>query len=89
MANCNNCYWGCFQDYGYSDYTVEGSDFLCILNQHPNAPFDACVQFDPKFDFAEECSFYKEGETLHVSVEGETYGDAEQEKAYLNSKRQL
>ena len=63
---CSNCAFSCTQDYGYSEYTIEGTDTHCMLNLNPNSPFEA-VQLDIREEFASECPSYKEGETADFS----------------------
>lgn len=73
--SCNNCSNALFADYGYSNYTVEGTEFYCQLKRHPEAPFDRFYGKDKRLDFAEECTNYQEGEPDELDVDGEIFGD--------------
>ena len=33
--SCNQCKYAIMQDFGYSNYTVEGTTFYCFLKKHP------------------------------------------------------
>lgn len=37
---CENCRFARFKDEGYSNYTVEGTTFECMINKHPDGKFD-------------------------------------------------
>ena len=38
--NCSDCKHSVLVDYGYSNYTVEGTNVYCIKKLHPNPGFD-------------------------------------------------
>ena len=69
--NCNHCRYAVMRDYGYSDWTVEGTYFSCALNMHPEGKFDRWYGEDPRLEFAENCERYSYGDPLWMSVSGE------------------
>ena len=79
MRNCTECKFGKIQDVGYSDWTVEGSNFFCRLDnnpgmQHGGHSYEKGEDHDREpYTFAEECEDYKEGTPIHYSVEGSKY----------------
>ena len=66
---CADCSKRYLQDFGYSNYTVEGTDIGCTLNKNPAYP-TAEPHYAEKGDephiFAETCGFYVEGDTTEV-----------------------
>lgn len=71
MKNCNECRFAVLEDYGYSNYTVEGTNFSCALKLHPQGSFDRFYGHTPKMDYADECSNYSEGDPVWLDVDGE------------------
>lgn len=55
---CAECRWALHQDFGYSNYTVEGTAFHCLKKLHPDAPFDEFYSRDKRLEFARKCSSY-------------------------------
>ena len=39
--NCTSCKFAVLEDYGYSNYTTEGTNFRCGVGKHPDGEFDA------------------------------------------------
>ena len=37
---CTDCRFCLLEDYGYSNYTTEGTYVHCLLNKHPEGGFD-------------------------------------------------
>jgi len=75
--SCNICYK---QDYGYSNYTVEGSAIGCYLNH-----FDEYDEYDldklqtQAHNQADNCKDYNKGEMCHLDVDGEDTGASEEQ----------
>lgn len=69
--NCIDCKFAVFVDYGYSNYTVEGTTFSCALGAHPDGEFDRFYGEDKRLEFANECPKFAEGEAIHMDVESQ------------------
>lgn len=72
---CLGCQFGCHIDYGYSNYTVEGTTFRCAKKLHPGGEFDEYYGEDKRLEYAKECPGYEYGEGVSMDVEGEGEGD--------------
>ena len=71
---CDNCKFCVLQDTGYSNYTVEGTDVMCMLNLHPDTPFDRgsyFAQVDSRLLYAEQCEGYAEGNPVEIDCDRE------------------
>ncbi len=73
---CSNCI---LEDYGYSNYTTEGSYLHC--RHHPESGFDAFYGEEPKTLYAEKCEHYQCGE-LDCDRENE-FTDLEKERIHM------
>lgn len=73
MKTCSECKFALMQDKGYSNYTVEGTTFSCMLQEHPDGEFDRWYGEDSKLHYAEECEKYEEGYPETLDVDNETY----------------
>jgi len=62
---CSNCEYFVEEDYGYSNYTVEGTNYYCLLN---NNGLKTC--FKNKMS-AESCIHFKKGDHWYIDVDGE------------------
>jgi hypothetical protein len=60
--SCTGCKWALHDDYGYSNYTTEGTYFHCLKKLHPEDGFDEFYGEDKRMDFAQECPGYQAGE---------------------------
>lgn len=69
MKKCSDCVYAIIRDYGYSNYTVEGSDVYCSKSLNPNAPFDRWYGEDKRDLFAEQCDSFKEGYPVEIEVD--------------------
>ena len=74
-TTCRNCY---LEDYGYSNYTVEGTTVDCLLDLNPDLPQeDSGWDWDPASKdhrinrFAEGCARYEPGEPMNMDVDHE------------------
>ena len=84
MISCNNCAHALLEDYGYSNYTVEGTYFHCILKKHPEAPFDRFYGEDKRLNFATQCPAFSSGCPEELDVDKECYEElSEEAKLYL------
>jgi hypothetical protein len=59
------------EDYGYSNYTVEGTNADCYLNLNPKFPVDNWYGEAEAHNFAKECSRYSKGEPVSLDVDHE------------------
>lgn len=59
---CDVCVHALLEDQGYSNYTVEGTDFTCKLGLNPNGTFDRWYGEDKRLAFAAECPSSEIGE---------------------------
>jgi hypothetical protein len=66
---CTMCINALLEDNGYSNYTVEGTDFSCKLNLHPDGTFDRFYNDDGRLKFAEKCISFVEGEAEFHNVD--------------------
>ena len=68
--NCSDCKHSVLVDYGYSNYTVEGTNVYCIKKLHPNPGFDNWYgENKDEGKFAEGCSGYDEGQGILIDCE--------------------
>lgn len=93
MKSCDSCRFACLEDFGYSNYTVEGTTFSCLQHVHPDGEFDHFYGDEKRLGYAEQCEVFQEGEPVHIDVdreglyrgsnkplstaEGYSYGDVE------------
>lgn len=65
QRSCCNCKFFIAQDYGYSNYTVEGTNYDCLLEDFNG--------FRPKYgsENAAICPNFSKGEYWHIDVEGD------------------
>ena len=84
-VSCLSCHNGARVENGYSNWTVEGADFYCLEDMHPEAPFDCWYGTDVRLNLAEECGQYLSGEPVEIDVDQDTATaeDLARWKAYL------
>lgn len=71
--SCNTCRYALFEDYGYSNYTVEGTSFSCLKKAHPEDGFDRWYGQDKRLDFGQDCATYAFGDPVEMDVDGECF----------------
>lgn len=81
--NCNNCKYALFIDYGYSNYTVEGTDFECAKHVHPDKTFDRFYGQAPELNYGANCPEFEEGETINMDVDGDNFNTLTQEQKII------
>lgn len=69
MITCENCKFGCLFDYGYSNYTTEGTEFFCAKSLHPDGHFDRFYGEDKRLKFAEKCPGFEAGKAIEMDTE--------------------
>lgn len=86
--SCSGCVNAFFEDYGYSNYTVEGTTFSCVLGKHPDGSFDRFYGNEPRLAFAAKCNGFVAGEPVELDCEGENYNEmSADEKARVDAAR--
>jgi hypothetical protein len=70
---CNNCQFAIMTDFGYSNYTVEGTTFVCGKQIHPNGEFDRWYGEDERLQYAEQCTGYEDGGAIHIDVDRDVW----------------
>ena len=68
---CNSCKYAIELDYGYSNYTVEGTTIDCLLHLNPKFPEDRFYGLEPCLLFANECKSFSKGYPVGVDCEQE------------------
>ncbi len=72
---CDGCKWALHQDFGYSNYTTEGTTFSCLKDLHPEKEgFDEFYGEDKRLEFAQQCPGYVAGEGTYVDCDREQEG---------------
>ncbi len=66
---CTDCKFCYEADYGYSNYTVEGTTVYCLKNANPNFPKDRWYGKEPELEFANQCSLFVEGDSVKRYVD--------------------
>lgn len=90
MSTCAQCKYSIMTDYGYSNYTVEGTTFSCARRLHPLGEFDRFYGENPKLNYANECVSFVEGDGMDQDVDGEWESNlSEDHKATLKIMEML
>ena len=84
--SCNDCKFACFLDFGYSNYTVEGTNFVCSKNLHPQGTFDRFYGEDKRLNFASQCAGYQAGEPVYMDVDCEDLPNLTDEQRQIYEK---
>ena len=69
---CSECDYAICADYGYSNYTVEGTTVYCSLKLNPHGEFDQWYGEDFRGKYAESCDEYS-------NTEGPSFVDCDRE----------
>lgn len=73
VKTCENCELFYKQDYGYSNYTVEGSTYGCYAGK-----FDGIGDYASDIEFeGVDCEYMREGEPWYFDVDGSYDGPSE------------
>lgn len=92
---CTECKYYVEEDYGYSNYTVEGTTVDCLLGLNPKLPEDRFWDEEPALKYAEECERFVVGDGVYIDCDREdlanyddplssTYTDDPEIKALLD-----
>lgn len=70
---CSECYYSCEQDDGYSNYTVEDTETMCLIECNPMFPFYSGKHnlISDVDEFAKQCHMYKKGDGWHYDIDNE------------------
>lgn len=66
---CEKCNFCLLNDFGYSNYTTEGTTVVCLKDKQDD--FDRWYGEDSRLNFAETCPSYDEGEAFYMDVDQE------------------
>ncbi len=73
QRTCEDCALCFLVDYGYSNYTVEGTNVHCGVNAHPSGPFDRWYGGDTRLTYAQQCESFTPGGAFHVDVDHDCF----------------
>lgn len=68
---CSDCKFCLLQDFGYSNWTVEGTDCACLLDLNPALPADHFYGDSPALDYADKCPRFTAGEATIIDCDME------------------
>jgi hypothetical protein len=86
QKTCLDCKHCLLEDFGYSNWTVEGTTVHCMKSKHPDNPFDRWYGEDKRLLYANECKSFKRGDLQQLDVDGEDWADlSAKAKRYLKS----
>lgn len=75
MKNCTKCRHSALKDYGYSNFTVEGTNFHCLKQQNPGITRNG-ISYESwenhegsPFNYAESCREFRKGTSQEFAVE--------------------
>lgn len=71
MRSCQDCKFCINEDYGYSNWTTEGTISDCLLHLNENYPCDRWYGHNPVHDCADECQQFTDGDCVEVDVDYE------------------
>lgn len=71
MKTCDECKFCLLEDYGYSNYTVEGTYVHCLKRKHPESGFDQFFGEDERLRFAEKCESFTKGDPVFLDCDRE------------------
>ncbi|MCP4392655.1 MAG: hypothetical protein GY804_00010 [Alphaproteobacteria bacterium] len=70
-SKCTDCKYCVEEDYGSSNYTVEGTDVDCLLGLNPSLPEDRFWGEEPVLTFAETCEKFEAGVGVDIDCDRE------------------
>jgi hypothetical protein len=70
MTNkCTDCVFSIHKDFGYSNYTVEGTTIHCSKNLNPYLPSDRWYGENPALLFAQYCESFDYGQPVTIDCD--------------------
>lgn len=73
--SCSDCQFCVFQDHGYSNYTVEGTNIYCLVNKFEE--YGSSYNEDYVMGRATDCDHFNEGDSWSLDVDGDNEGPSE------------
>ncbi len=70
-SKCTDCKYCVEEEYGYSNYTVEGTEVDCLLGLNPSLPEDRFWGEEPALKFAETCEKFEAGVGVDIDCDRE------------------
>jgi hypothetical protein len=80
VMNCNECKFAVLEDFGYSNYTTEGTNFRCGIDKHPNGQFDNFYGEAKELNYASDCPFFTAGNAIIIDCECEAVAELNEEE---------
>jgi hypothetical protein len=82
MNKCDDCKYAVIEDYGYSNYTVEGTTVSC--GKRVFEPFDNFYGEAPEYkqEAILNCTQHAPGGPIYMDVDGETTLTPEEQEIY-------
>lgn len=74
MPKCTDCRFCVETDYGYSNYSTEGTEVYCLLGLNPKLPEDRFYGEEPTLLYATKCDKFTPGDHPHLDVEHDCCG---------------
>jgi hypothetical protein len=69
MRLCTECVWCTHEGVGYSEYTITGENFVCMLQMRPDVDDERPEeQVRGALEFAEECLAFRAGTGLRLGL---------------------
>jgi len=87
-TTCNDCKYAIFEDYGYSNYTTEGTAFHCSKKAHPSDGFDRWFGEDERLGFAQSCKEFARGDAIEMDCDREAELTPEQRAIFDEWEKQ-
>lgn len=78
--SCLTCRFGCHIDYGYSNYTTEGTTFKCAKKLHPDGEFDEFYGEDERLKFGKDCTGFEDGLGVEMDCDMENLDELSPEQ---------
>src|ERR1700679_2591232 len=86
MKSCNDCKYALMEDFGYSNYTTEGTTFYCMAFKHPEDGFDRFYGEEEKLNYADKCETYIEGDRIDMDCDHENESDLTEDQKKIYEK---
>lgn len=77
---CMNCRFAVHMDFGYSNYTTEGTTFACAKKAHPDGEFDEFYGEDKRLKYGADCKNFEAGEGVFMDVDHENEAELKPEQ---------
>jgi hypothetical protein len=66
---CSDCKFAVFADFGYSNWTTEGTTFTCGVKAHPDGSFDHWYGEEKKLEYAAQCPSFVAGDPIWMDCD--------------------